>query len=278
MSTVAASINQNNTALLAKMTKMYPALDEWMKNTGMSLLDLSNEPFCEEITPLADLFLQSAAEQKHDEFFTRLTREEFDEIIQKLKELATLRELNLDNSTKLYVEQQISDITGLGVSFAKEGYTLPVIGGILGSDLHPFDVPDTDKNWPWVPHAKAHKTKPHFVQSHTKTEHSEAYRYTVTIPLQSLPQWQEDPLKTKAWFSKQKIILINPFSQIACIASVLATGPDYSARYRAMVSPALSRELHLWSFESQGHAVLLFVDDPDTKECGVVSFAKPNQE
>ena len=80
-----------------------------------------------------------------------------------------------------------------------------------------------------------------------------------------LPDWNDNYPTLKPWYKYRKMVMINPAEQMAVVGVVADAGPAMWVQKQFGGSPEVIREGKVWSNNSQGRVMLLFVDDEEDK-------------
>ena len=78
-----------------------------------------------------------------------------------------------------------------------------------------------------------------------------------------LANWNQDYPELKPWYKYRKMIMINPSEQMAVVGVIADAGPAAWVQKQFGGSPEVIREGKVWSNNSRGRVILLFVDDPN---------------
>jgi hypothetical protein len=88
-------------------------------------------------------------------------------------------------------------------------------------------------------------------------------KYYFAVQLMYLPEWGQDYQKLKPWYKFRKMIVINPAEQVAVVGVVADAGPSMWVKKQFGGSPEVIREGSIWSPNSKGKVMILFVDDEE---------------
>lgn len=230
-------------------------------------------------SPEAQNTVQNAAasvleqEPKNSQLFHQISREEIEDIIEKLTILIAMPPGQLDSESELYLEQQLGEVLGLEVSSEIAGhrllYNTGKVKALPHSKLHPTDT-IASHVFPYAQLSEKRSSYGWFLEQGKVSEESEKVeKFFCALPLYFFADWQTDPKLAKKWYKHRKIIFINPMENLAVICAVSSIGPNAPSRYQFGASPETIVAGKFWSPRSSGRALVLFVDDPnDTVQLG----------
>jgi hypothetical protein len=206
--------------------------------------------------------------------------EEYESIIEKIKILLSYPAGHLQTDSELYLEQQLSDILGFGVTASLDNQRLPFTTGMIKALPHQLRFPDDKlEEHSAVLEAGIAQKRGDFgwlMQPHQHSaDNAVAEKYSFCVPLTYLPNWQADHQRLRAWYKKRKVVVINPQNQRAVVGVIADIGPSQTLKYQFGASPEVIREGLLWSPQAQGRVIMLFVDDASDKvPLGLVDFTQ----
>jgi hypothetical protein len=90
-------------------------------------------------------------------------------------------------------------------------------------------------------------------------------KYYFAVQAEFLPEWSKDRQHCKEWLKYRKMIVINPYARKAIVGVVGDIGPTNWLQEQFGGSPEVIREGEIWSLDSQGRVLLLFVHDLEDK-------------
>jgi hypothetical protein len=207
-----------------------------------------------------------------------VSKSEHAEVFLKLAEITSTQELSVDEEAWLYLEQQLADIVGFEIARNLAGYELPNLRVRMAAALHAPTTQNIPAGvaqdlWPEVPVA-AHRSWYAPPPNLSPQQWQLANRYQISLPLHTLSEWQNNPSTTSQWFAWRKILVVNPLEQIALVTVVGDIYRQPLTQFQAAASPAIVREGRVWSFQTQGIVLMLFIHDPtDSVPLGPVSLA-----
>jgi hypothetical protein len=76
-----------------------------------------------------------------------------------------------------------------------------------------------------------------------------------------LSEWVQQATQLKEWFKFRKMIVINPFEQLAVVGSVGTFGPADWLQKQFGGSPEVMASGKIWSPQTRGRVLLFFVND-----------------
>ena len=211
-----------------------------------------------------------AGQKDNDDLALDLSATEYQEIMAKLNSHVNGPAGHLETETQLYLEQQLSLILGFDVRHELDGKKLNHSIGIMGAEQHLMRYPgdslaqhDAYQEAGIAPKRGAFSW---FTETGELTEKAILReKYYFAVQLMYLPNWNQDYPELKPWYKYRKMIMINPSEQVAVVGVVADAGPAAWVQKQFGGSPEVIREGRVWSNNSRGRVMLLFVDDPDDK-------------
>lgn len=199
-----------------------------------------------------------------------ISEQEHQEIIAKLSSYVNSPAGHLEKETELYLEQQLSEILGFKVRTELDGKQLNHSVGIMGSEQHLLRFPgDELKDHDAYAEAGIAPNRGAFgwfTQNGQLTQESILKeKYYFAVQLMYLPEWSQTYEELKPWYKFRKMIVINPAEQVAVVGVVADAGPSMWVKKQFGGSPEVIREGKIWSPNSKGKVMLLFVDDEEDK-------------
>lgn len=249
-------IRQQKIAAKREFQTRYPHLFSYIQSAH--LLDPPDQS-----VPQFDSKIQDSA--------IKITLEEYENTIQKLKDLVVLPPAPLDVQLGLYLEQQIAELTGVEVTTVLETHQLPQQMGIIKS----------------LPHQKCHPTDTltahiHVLEagfSEKRSRYGWQYdqndEYSLSLPLMQFPIPEGERETYKQWYKYRKMLVINPIERKAVVAKVTDIQFFPSHKYQFGGSPELIRAVRAWSPQSLGRVLLFYIPKNNTHPCGPVAFKNP---
>ena len=209
-------------------------------------------------------------QEKNDDLALDLSATEYQEIIAKLNSFVNGPAGHLETETQLYLEQQLSMILGFDVRHELEGKKLNHSIGIMGAEQHlmryPNDSLDQHDAFREAGLAPKRGAFSWFTEAGELTQEAILKeKYYFAVQLMYLPNWNQDYPELKPWYKYRKMIMINPSEQVAVVGVVADAGPAAWVQKQFGGSPEVIREGKVWSNNSRGRVILLFVDDPEDK-------------
>ena len=205
-------------------------------------------------------------DEKTREVALDISEQEHQEIIAKLSSYVNSPAGHLERETELYLEQQLSEILGFKVRTELDGKRLNHSIGIMGSEQHLFRFPgdelrdhDAYIEAGIAPNRGAFGW---FTENGQLTEKSiQMEKYYFAVQLMYLPEWNNNYEDLKPWYKFRKMIVINPVEQVAVVGVIGDAGPAMWVKKQFGGSPEVIREGKIWSPNSKGKVMILFVDD-----------------
>jgi len=214
--------------------------------------------------------LKENQNSSHHELVAQLTSEEYDTVIIKLQAAAKMPPGHLPQDDELYLEQQLSDILGFGVTAQLDGNRLNHTVGTMGGEQHlrrfPGDSLDQHDAYLESGIAPNRGAFGWFTQNGELTQQAiNREKYYFAVQTLYLPDWNTKHPQLKEWYKFRKMIVINPAERIAMVGVVGDAGPAAWVKKQFGGSPEIIREGKIWSPNSKGRVILLFIDDPEER-------------
>ena len=220
---------------------------------------------------LPDKVLTVQARDKQDaDLALDLSATEHQEIMAKLSSYVNGPAGHLEEQSQLYLEQQLNLILGFNVRQNLEDQQLNHSIGIMGAEQHLMRFPgDTLAQHDAYQEAGLAPRRGAFSWFTESGELSEIdilrEKYYFAVQLMYLPDWNDNYPTLKPWYKYRKMVMINPAEQMAVVGVVADAGPAMWVQKQFGGSPEVIREGKVWSNNSQGRVMLLFVDDEEDK-------------
>lgn len=220
-----------------------------------------------DVLPEKAVFAKSNEGQDED-LAIDLSATEHQEIMTKLSSYVNGPAGHLEEESQLYLEQQLTLILGFDVRHQLEEKQLNHSIGIMGAEQHLLRFPgDTLSQHDAYQEAGMAPKRGAFSWFTEAGELSETAimreKYYFAVQLMYLPNWNQDYPELKPWYKYRKMIVINPAEQVAVVGVVADAGPAMWVQKQFGGSPEVIREGKIWSNNSRGRVMLLFVDDPE---------------
>jgi hypothetical protein len=230
---------------------------------------MMNPHVVNEILPDQAVYAKTGRE-KDDDLALDLSVTEYQEIIAKLNSYVNGPAGHLETESQLYLEQQLSLILGFDVRHELEGKKLNHSIGIMGAEQHlmryPGDTLDKHDAYREAGIAPKRGAFSWFTEAGQLSEEAiMREKYYFAVQLMYLPNWNQDYPELKPWYKYRKMIMINPSEQVAVVGVVADAGPAAWVQKQFGGSPEVIREGKVWSNNTRGRVILLFVDDLDNK-------------
>ena len=208
------------------------------------------------------------SQKENNDLALDLSATEYQEIFAKLNSCVNGPAGHLETESQLYLEQQLSLILGFDVRNEIEGKKLNHSIGIMGAEQHllryPGDTLDQHDAYQEAGIASKRGAFSWFTEAGELTEEAILKeKYYFAVQLMYLPNWNQDYPELKSWYKYRKMIMINPSEQVAVVGVIADAGPAAWVQKQFGGSPEIIREGRVWSNNSRGRVILLFVDDPD---------------
>ncbi len=207
-------------------------------------------------------------DEKSRKVALEISEQEHQEIIAKLNSYVNSPAGHLERETELYLEQQLSEIFGFKVRAELDGKKLNHSIGVMGSEQHLFRFPgDSLKDHDAYIEAGIAPNRGAFgwfTENGQLTSKSiQMEKYYFAAQLMYIPEWNEHYEELKPWYKFRKMIVINPAEQVAVVGVIGDAGPAMWVKKQFGGSPEVIREGKIWSPNSKGKVMLLFVDDEE---------------
>lgn len=213
------------------------------------------------------------AELKKNEkkMFMVLTAEERSSVFTTLKSWLETPFPSVDPTMRLYIEQQLSNLTGYSISSETTHLTLPVLQTVMSAMPHIKRTPqDTLTQHSDRLEAGISRDRSFFgwlVNSQSDQISSPdvlAEQYGVYLPLHLLPDWQNRRDQIMADFKKQLTVVINPFTMSMVVARCIGWWPPSSSHPSSGGSPELITSAQVWHPTSLGRVVMFLINTDDS--------------
>lgn len=214
---------------------------------------------------LAVRFSESEEEtQKNAPLSSTLSPEEISSIFEKVRHISQLPGLEVDSETQMYLEQQLEDMLGFGISTSSDTLQLPFIKGVADSLPHSYAIPGSrQEGLSKIKEAGRARHRPVFGwQLHALSQSATDHPYWVALPLRKMVSTSTNFVMVKKALFQKKVVLINPFEALCVVAEVLDEYTDASHKYQCGISPAVARHGLIWSPQNLGKILVFFITDP----------------
>lgn len=214
--------------------------------------------------------LMTEASTPENSVLTKITVEEHQAILEKMRTLVKQAPGHLPKEDEMYLEQQLSDMLGFPVTAELEGHRLNHSVGIVGGEQHlrrfPNDTLDQHDAYLEAGIAPGRGAFGWFTEDGQLTEKAiQREKYYFAVQTLYLPDWNSNHAQLKPWYKFRKMIAINPADEVAVVGVVGDAGPALWVQKQFGGSPEIMREGKIWSKEARGRVILFFVDDPEDK-------------
>jgi hypothetical protein len=199
-------------------------------------------------------------------FVPTLPSEETFSILEKVNQLSKLPGLTFDKETQLYLEQQLEDVLGFGISTSIDSLTLPFNKGRVESLSHLYFKPGLLlPTFSKTREAGLDDRRPAFgwyMQSPLTSQSPSDYPlYWVSLPLRLMVDPTQTLAEAKQAVYKKKVVVINPSEALFAIAEIMNDYTDASHKYQLGASPAVIRDGLFWSPENAGSMMIFFIPE-----------------
>jgi hypothetical protein len=282
LSQYSQELTENYQKLKQQLKKKHSQSHQWLEENFQSPKELSEfvQQMVAAVTLASHLVINQpveaqvlrnfeAIEQKQDkDLLDQITRQEFEEIIQKMVGYVNMDVGHLPKEDELYLEQQLSDMLGFDVVAELEGNRLNHSIGIMGGEQHlkryPGDTLQDHDAYQEAGIAPNRGAYGWFTEDGELTEKAIMMeKYYFAVQTLYLPDWNERHSELKPWYKFRKMIVINPAERLAAVGVVGDAGPAMWVKKQFGGSPEIIREAKIWSPAAKGRVILFFIDDPD---------------
>lgn len=199
-----------------------------------------------------------------------LSAEERRAVLEKM--IATLKTPvgTLPRDQSLYLEQQVSDLLGFEVSSELDQQALPYSYGSMAAlphlKRHPQDALADHHLLLEAGLAPRRSGFGWFTEMGQLTEAAFLReKYFLSLPIDLLPSWRTHAKELMEWYKYRKMVVINPYHELAIVGSVCDVGPATWRQHQFGGSPELTQQLQVWDLVTQGKVFVYFVNDPTDK-------------
>lgn len=256
-------------------TRENPELISWSDDRGLKIEELGQASLIQEkISQIPLNSVQSEVINKFNQvkkntpqLESEISLEEYNAIFEKLVDLLTLPAGELEDQSELYLEQQLGDLLGFDVVAELDNQRLTHSTGFMNAEPHLKRYPNDElKNHANAPEAGIAQVRSAFgwFTNHGEItpEIEKLEKYYFSLQLYHLESWSEHYKELKSWYKFRKMIVINPADRIAVVGVVGNIDHRSQLKKQFGCSPEIIREGMIWSPNSQGKVLMMFVDDP----------------
>lgn len=210
--------------------------------------------------------LKKEIPQSKQSAYLELSQEEHVAVLEKLRTVVKQPAGHLPAQEELYMEQQLTDMLGFEVMAELEGQRLNHSIGTMAALPHvrrfPTDSLDQHSFYHEAGLAKYRSAFGWFTELGQVTDQMKRNeQYFVAVQAPFVPSWHQGYGPLKEWYKFRKMLVINPVEAKAVVTVVGDFGPAQWMQYQFGASPEVVREANLWSMQSAGKVLLLFVND-----------------
>jgi hypothetical protein len=278
----ADSLNQQYQQLKTTLAKKNKSAHDWLERTFPDQEELADfaKQFMAAVTLAAQMAvtqpveaqvqqnLMALEQEQRNKLLTQISQQELEEILSKMVGYVNGQVGHLPREEELYLEQQLSDLLGFEVLAELEGNRLNHTIGIMGGEQHLMRYPgdrledhDAYREAGIAPNRGAFGW---FTEEGVLTERSIMMeKYYFAVQTLYLPDWNTRHQVLKPWYKFRKMVAVNPAEGLAVVGVVGDAGPAMWVKKQFGGSPEIIREAKIWSPQSRGRVILMFVDDPD---------------
>lgn len=204
------------------------------------------------------------------QFSSLITAEEHQVVMEKMVDLVQSKPGHFSHQDELYLEQQLQDLLGFEVVAELEGHRLPQTVGTMAALPHLRRYPtdtlkkhDTCQEAGWAAVRSGFGWFTELGQLTSSGVEREKYHFAIHADF--LSSWDTDRESCREWFKFRKMVMVNPIAKRAVVGVVGDVGPSDWMQYQFGGSPEVVRQGRVWDLDTQGHVLLLFVNDPDDR-------------
>jgi arsenate reductase-like glutaredoxin family protein len=222
--------------------------------------------------------LQTIQQKQKKELLDEITKQEYQDIVQKMLEFTQMPPGHLPEDDELYLEQQLTDVLGFDVTAELGGHRLNHTIGVMGGEQHlrrhPTDTLNDHDAYLEAGLAPKRGAFGWFTENGQLTPQAVLReKYYFAVQTLYLPDWNENYQQLKPWYKFRKMIVINPAEQKAVVGVVGDAGPALWVKKQFGGSPEVIRQAKIWSPKTKGRVLLFFVDDPNNEvPLGVINL------
>lgn len=227
--------------------------------------------------------LMAVERKQKNDLLAQVSQEEKQAVLDKIKAISQMPPGHMEKEDELYIERQLSDILGFSVVAELDGHRLNHTIGIMGGEQHLYRFPtDTIAGHDKYQEAGIAPNRGAFgwfTENGELTQKAiDREKYYFAVQTLYLPDWNSNHQQLKPWYKFRKMIVINPVDQVAVVGVVGDAGPAQWVKKQFGGSPEVIREGKIWSRETRGKVLLLFIDDPDDQvPLGPIDLANMGQ-
>lgn len=246
-------------AALDEFADSLPEIAEWMRLNHLSVTELSWKFAHPSLTLSPETVAQELEryEAAHSNGFPEITSEEHESIFDKMRSIIRSPKSGVTQQELGYLEQQLSDLLGIGVTRTHEGISLPHLTGKVWSGAHlPRHHQDSLELHDAIPEAGIAPVRPFYDADREE-------QYFCGVQLAQTAHWVQSRPALLSWYREKKVLLVNPFEYRAVVCTVLDHHQRDHYAYQFTTSPEASRMLRAWSPKTSGMVFAFFVQDSD---------------
>ncbi|SRR5258708_562074 len=202
----------------------------------------------------------------HPMIQTQISAEERTAFFAKLQQLVQHPAGQLAKQDELYIEQQLSEVLGFEVAAELESNRLAHATGVMAALPHlrryPSDVLANHQEYQEAGLASRRSQFGWFTELGQLTpDAANREKYFFAAPISFQPEWPQKFSEIKTWYKYRKMIVVNPIEKLAVVGVMADIDPHNSLQHQFGGSPEVVREGLIWSYQSRGKVLFLFVND-----------------
>lgn len=219
----------------------------------------------------AKLAVDPPADLKKNEkkVYATLNAEERAAVFTTLQTWLTTPFASVDPTMLLYVEQQLSNLTGYNVSSQTPNLSLPIFQTVMSAMPHIKRMPE-DSLSQHVNRLEAgmSRDRSFFGWLTPQSMAGPAFEtideeYGVYLPLHLLADWSSSRDRIITEFKKQLILVINPFCMKLVVARCIGWWPPSPSHPTSGGTPELIASAQVWQITTLGRVVLFLINSDD---------------
>lgn len=211
------------------------------------------EVFPESQAILQPLSAKSVVDEQLPKALKSVQQSERSSIFEKLRQLRTTPISSISEDELFYLEQQLSDLLGFTLTTETTIGRLPYLVGQIYAEPHHKRNPTTQLTD--ITMIREAGLRPRRGYLGWQSE-----EYGVSLPFQEIPEWTSAAEPDRKQILNQRVVVINPITERAILASITDVGPAHTQRFQFGGTPALIRSGQFWNPGCTGLAAVFFLE------------------
>lgn len=217
------------------------------------------ETFPESGTILPPLSASSVIDEQLPKTLKSVQQSERSSIFAKLRQQKTTPITAISEDELLYLEQQLSDLLGFALTTETTVGRLPYLVGQIQAEPHHKRNPNTQlSDLDTILEAGLRQRRGYLGW--------QSEEYGVSLPFQEVSQWTTATEPVRTQLLHQKVVVINPLSERAILASITDVGPAHTQRFQFGGTPNLIRAGQFWNPGCSGLAAVFFLESSQSHQ------------